>query len=197
MPGSHTGDRPAMRCIVGLGNPGAEYAYTRHNVGFMVMELLGVRHRISLGARRHRATVGRGRIADVETLLVQPQTFMNDSGSAVRRLLSYYDLGPQHLLVVCDDINLDVGQLRLRRSGSAGGQKGLRSVIRLLGTDEFARLRIGVGRVPSGRDATGYVLTPFRASERAAAQEAVEQAADAVECALSHGLETAMNRFNG
>jgi len=185
-----------MRCIVGLGNPGSAYATTRHNVGFRVADALATRHAIDLSKRRHQTLIGRGRIGAVEVMLAKPQTFMNDSGIAVRRLLDYYHLEPQHLLVVCDDINLDLGQLRLRRSGSPGGQKGLRSIAQHLGTIDFVRLRIGVGRLDTGRDATGYVLSPFRASEREPAEEAVERAADAVECAIRDGLETAMGRYN-
>jgi len=186
-----------MRCIVGLGNPGSEYATTRHNVGFMVVSLLAQRHRISLNTRRHEAIFGRGDIGGVPTLLAQPQTFMNNSGSAVRRLLAYYKLEPQHLLVVADDINLDIGVIRIRRSGSHGGQKGLRSITQSISTDEYARLRLGVGRLDSGRDATSYVLSPFRASERDRAEEAVWRAADAVQHALTEGVDAAMSRFNG
>jgi PTH1 family peptidyl-tRNA hydrolase len=186
-----------MRCIAGLGNPGSEYARTRHNVGFMVVDTLAGRHGISLGTRRHEALHGRGVIGGLDVVLGQPQTFMNHSGSAIRRLLAYYGLEPKHLLVICDDINLDLGVLRLRRTGSHGGQKGLRSVARMLGTQDYARLRIGIGRVPAGRDATAYVLSSFRAVERAAAEDAIRRASDAVECALEHGLEEAMNRYNG
>ncbi|MBM3499047.1 MAG: aminoacyl-tRNA hydrolase [Armatimonadetes bacterium] len=185
-----------MRCLVGLGNPGSAYAATRHNVGFQVVDALAARHGIDVAKRRHQALLGRGRIGEVEVLLVKPQTFMNDSGLAVRRVLEYYRLEPCHLLVVCDDINLDLGQLRLRRAGSPGGQKGLRSIGQHLGRTDFVRLRIGVGRLETGRDATGFVLSPFRASEREAADDALQQAADAVECALREGLEAAMGRYN-
>jgi len=122
---------------------------------------------------------------------------MNNSGEAVRRLLAYYGLGPEHLLVLVDDINLPLGALRLRRSGSDGGQKGLRSIAQHLKTNGFARLRIGVGQLPPGRDATAFVLSPFRASERDDAAGAMDRAADAVEAALAEGLEVAMNRHNG
>ncbi len=186
-----------MRCIVGLGNPGPEYARTRHNVGAMVIDRLAERHGIALATRRHHALFGRGALSGVETLLVEPQTFMNNSGDAVRRILAYYELGPEHLLVVMDDINLPLGVLRIRRSGTDGGQKGLRSIIQHLKTPDIARLRLGVGQLPAGRDATAYVLSPFRASEREAAATALDRAADAVEVALAEGLEAAMNRYNG
>jgi PTH1 family peptidyl-tRNA hydrolase len=186
-----------MRCIVGLGNPGAEYAHTRHNAGAAAVELLAARHSIPLSKRRHQALFGRGVIAGVEALLAQPQTFMNNSGQAVRRLLSFYGLGSEHLLVVVDDLNLPLGTTRLRRKGSDGGQKGLRSVAQHLGTTDFPRLRIGIGPLPSGRDATAFVLSPFRPSERRAAESGIERAADAIERALTDGLEPAMGQYNG
>ncbi len=186
-----------MRCIVGLGNPGIEYADTRHNAGAAAVDLLARRHSIRLARRRHQAVYGRGEIAGVEVLLAQPVTFMNNSGQAVGRLLSFYGLSPDHLLVVVDDINLPLGTIRLRRKGSDGGQKGLRSVAQHLGTTQYARLRIGVGPLPAGRDATAFVLSPFRPSERDAAFSGIERAADAIERALGHGLEAAMGEFNG
>jgi peptidyl-tRNA hydrolase, PTH1 family len=186
-----------MRCIVGLGNPGPEYARTRHNAGAMAVERLAARQGIPLTARRHHALYGRGTVAGVPALLALPQTFMNASGEAVRRLLAYYGLGPEHLLVAVDDINLPLGAIRVRRSGSDGGQKGLRSIGRHLGTTEFARLRIGVGALPPGRDATAFVLSPFRASERAEAEAAIDRAADAIQVAVGEGIEAAMNRYNG
>ncbi|MGQ9730491.1 MAG: aminoacyl-tRNA hydrolase [Candidatus Zipacnadales bacterium] len=185
-----------MRCIVGLGNPGPEYALTRHNVGFRVVDCLAERHGISVVKRRHGALVGRGRVGDLDILLVQPQTFMNNSGPVVRKLLTYYRLGPSHLLVISDDINLDLGQLRLRRSGSPGGQKGLQSIVQHLGTSDFVRLRVGVGRLAPGQDAVRFVLSPFRTDEQEAAADAILRAANAVDCALLEGLEIAMNRFN-
>jgi PTH1 family peptidyl-tRNA hydrolase len=186
-----------MRCIVGLGNPGPEYAGTRHNVGAAVVEVLAGRHNIGLSKRRHQAVYGRGKIERLDVLLAQPLTFMNNSGQAVRRLLDYHGLGVEHLLVVVDDINLTLGTTRLRRKGSDGGQKGLRSVARHLGTTDYARLRIGVGPLPAGRDATSFVLSRFRASERGTAEEAIGRAADAVERALASGLEAAMDEYNG
>lgn len=185
-----------MRCIVGLGNPGPNYAQTRHNVGFRVIDALAARHQISISKRRHQALIGRGEIAGVDVILAKPQTFMNESGAAVRRLLAYYQLQLRHLLVVSDDINLDLGQIRLRRAGSAGGQKGLRSISQHLGSNDFARLRVGIGRLAPGQDATRFVLSPFSAHERQAAEAAIQRAADAIECALRNGLEDAMNRYN-
>jgi len=185
-----------MRCIVGLGNPGAQYAETRHNVGFLVLDRLAERRQIGVTRGRHRALFGRGQIAGEDCLLVKPQTFMNDSGVAVRRVLQYYRLEPADVLLVYDDIALDLGVMRLRRGGSDGGHKGVRSVIHLLGTDQIARLRLGVGRPPEGASAINYVLSPFARSERERAEQMVGDAADAVELVLREGLEVAMNRYN-
>ncbi len=185
-----------MRCLVGLGNPGAQYAETRHNVGFLVVDRLAQRHQVGVTRGRHRALFGRGRIGDEDCLLVKPQTFMNDSGDAVLRLLLYYRLEPADVLLVYDDINLDLGVMRLRRGGSDGGHKGVRSVLHYLHTDQVARLRLGIGRPPEGASAINYVLSPFARSEMDRAQEMVDQAADAVEAVLREGLEVAMNRYN-
>ena len=186
-----------MHCLVGLGNPGAQYAETRHNVGFLVIDRLAERHQVGVTRGRHRALFGRGKIAGEDCLLVKPQTFMNDSGDAVLRVLLYYRLQPADVLLIYDDIALDLGVRRLRRGGSDGGHKGVRSVIRYLHTDQVARLRLGVGRLPEGAEAINYVLSPFARSERDRASEMVDQAADAVELCLREGLEVAMNRHNG
>ena len=185
-----------MHCLVGLGNPGAEYAATRHNVGWHVLDLLAQRHGIELTRRRMRAHYGRGRIAGEECLLVKPQTFMNDSGDAVARVLMYYHLEPTDLLLVSDDLNLDLGVMRLRRGGSDGGQKGLRSVMQHLHTQEVARLRLGIGRPSPGQEARNYVLSRVARSEADRWQEMVERAADAVELYLREGIAAAMNAYN-
>lgn len=185
-----------MHVLVGLGNPGAQYAETRHNVGFLVIDRLADRHRIAVSRGRHRALFGRGRICGEDCLLVKPQTFMNDSGDAVLRLLRYYHLQPSDVLLITDDLNLDLGAMRLRRGGSDGGHKGVRSVIHYLDTDQVPRVRLGIGRGPEGQGSIDYVLSPFAPSERERAQEMVEKAADAVECVLAEGLEAAMNQYN-
>lgn len=184
-----------MHVLVGLGNPGAQYAETRHNVGFLVIDRLAERHQVTVSRQRHRALFGRGRILGEDCLLVKPQTFMNDSGDAVRRLLMFYRVPPADVLLVCDDLNLDLGVMRLRRGGSDGGHKGVRSVIDYLDTDQIARLRLGIGR-PAGPNAIDYVLSPFARSEREQVQEMRDRAVEAVECVLRDGLETAMNRYN-
>jgi PTH1 family peptidyl-tRNA hydrolase len=185
--------RPKL--VVGLGNPGREYAGTRHNVGFDVVEQLAEKSGCSLRKRmRFSAEVGEaGGI-----ILAKPQTFMNRSGAAVAALVRWLKITPGEVLVVVDDADLPVGQLRLRPSGGSGGHNGLRSIIEALGgSEEFARLRVGIGRTaPVGVDISGHVLGKFARAERAAADEAVRQAVAAVESCLKEGLTAAMNQFN-
>lgn len=185
-----------MHCLVGLGNPGAEYAATRHNVGWHVLEELARRHGVELSRRRMRAQYGRGRVAGEECLLVKPQTFMNDSGDAVARVLMFYHLPVDSVLLICDDLNLDLGVMRLRRGGSDGGQKGLRSVIQHLHTNEIPRLRLGIGRPHPGQDARNYVLSRVARSEEDRWQEMIQRAAEAVEMYLREGIGPAMNAYN-
>lgn len=183
-----------MKLIVGLGNPGREYMGTRHNVGFKVVELLAGRNGIHVRARRGRAQVGEGEIAGCRVVIAKPMTFMNLSGESVSALVRRYRLAPSDLMVVCDDLNLPLGKIRMRASGSSGGQKGLKSIIHSLGSEEWARLRVGIGS-PKG-DAVGHVLSRFKRSEADAVREAVEAAADALEMYLSEGIDPAMNKFN-
>jgi peptidyl-tRNA hydrolase, PTH1 family len=181
--------------VVGLGNPGPEYSNTRHNVGFMVLEVLSRRHRVPIRGTRHGARVGEGEVAGEPASLVKPLTFMNVSGRAVAPLAHSYSLAPDRVLVVYDDADLPLGKIRVRARGSAGGHGGLKSIIAAMGSSEFPRVRIGIGR--SGRgDLVDHVLTGFRPDERAVMDAAIQRAADAVECALTDGIETAMNRFN-
>lgn len=188
------------KAIVGLGNPGPEYRDTRHNVGWRVVDLLAQRWRAPKPPRRQR-----GQKAEVvalerggeRVLLVKPLTYMNDSGVAVQALAEKDGLQPGDALIVYDDLDLPFGRVRVRRGGSAGGHRGVRSLIDRLGTSDFPRVRIGIGRPPPGMDPIDYVLTEFNPDERPAIQEAVERAADALEVILDEGLEAAMNRFNG
>src|SRR5579884_2760999 len=150
--------------IVGLGNPGPRYENTRHNIGFMVVERLAGRNGLSFKGSKQRADIARGPVDGITAILALPVTYMNDSGIAVSRLLSYYHVPRSRLLVVCDDLDLPFGSLRLRPSGSAGGQKGLLSIIQQLGTEDFARLRLGIGR-PPGPGAIPHVLGAFPAEQ--------------------------------
>ncbi len=187
-----------MKLVVGLGNPGREYERTRHNVGFMVVERMAD----AAGAtfrRSHRAEA-RCAAADVEgagrVILAEPLTYMNASGEAVAALMRWHRAAPADLVVVYDDVDLPVGALRLRPKGGAGGHKGVRSVIERLGTDGFARVRIGVGRGPEQRDMVDHVLSAFAREERPAIEAAVERAAEAVRAVVRDGVERAMNEFN-
>ncbi|MGD9857026.1 MAG: aminoacyl-tRNA hydrolase [Planctomycetaceae bacterium] len=185
-----------MKVVVGLGNPGRKYVGTRHNVGFEVLARLAQQYgpdpvRTRFDAELTEITVGRERI-----LLAAPQTYMNLSGRSVRQILDFYKVPAGELLVVCDDLNLDVGRLRLRASGSAGGQKGLQDTIGQLGTGDFARLRIGIGRPPARMDAAAYVLQKFSLQDRKSVDEAVALAADAVVMWANDGVQSAMNCVN-
>jgi PTH1 family peptidyl-tRNA hydrolase len=188
------GETP-LKLIVGLGNPGAEYAQTRHNAGFEVIDVLARRHGISVNRRQFRALVGDGRIGSERVILMRPLTFMNLSGEAVAAAMRFYRLTPAELIVILDDVALPPGRLRLRYTGSAGGHNGLQNIIDRIGTQDFARIRIGVGPARSG-DLINHVLSRFRPDELEPITAAYELAADAVECALSNSFETAMNRFN-
>jgi PTH1 family peptidyl-tRNA hydrolase len=185
-----------MKAVVGLGNPGSKYLRTRHNIGFEVLAELARRHAGTQPKLKFDAELVEVTIAAEKTLLVAPQTYMNASGRAVRRLVDFYELPLSDLLVVCDDINLDVGRLRWRRSGSAGGQKGLNDIINHLGTQEIARLRIGIGRPPGQMDAADYVLSRFGSAEKEDIEHAIVLAADGVELWIAEGIEAAMNRYN-
>jgi len=183
------------RLVVGLGNPGRRYADTRHNVGFRVIEELARRHGIRRTRNLDRVQVACGDILGVPTALCRPQTFMNNSGEAVAPLLRRFGLAASDLLVVQDDLDLETGRLRVRAQGSAGGHRGMRSLMEGLGSGEFARVRIGIGR-PRHGEPIDHVLSPFSADEEPLIRAAVEQAAEAVECWLTEGVEAAMNRFN-
>ena len=194
-----------MKLIVGLGNPGRRYAATRHNIGFDVLDLLAGRHRIewasaprgieALAARWRGGVQGVPPFSE-DTVLAKPLTFMNLSGHAVVGLLQFFKIEVPDLIVVVDDTNLELGRLRARGSGSAGGHNGLKSVIEALGTEDFARLRIGVGRGDARRDLADHVLAKFDPEERTNVAETVGRAADAVELFVAEGIAPVMNRFN-
>ncbi len=186
-----------MRVIVGLGNPGKQYVHTPHNVGFDVVEKLAVRWDCRVtGSFRFRARTGKAVVNGESVLLVQPQAYMNNSGPALAPLLRTKGAGAQDLIVVADDADLETGRLRVRAKGGSGGHKGVASIIASLGTEEFARVRIGIGRAVEGRDLVEHVLTPFSVEERRQMDDVIERAADAVLCIVESGVEAAMNKFN-
>jgi PTH1 family peptidyl-tRNA hydrolase len=189
-------DGPRLRIVVGLGNPGRKYARTRHNVGFWCVERLAKDGSIAFSQRRQRAVIGEGVLEGVRVALAKPRTFVNNSGEAIRYLLARYRASPAELLVVYDEMDLAPGHLRLRHRGSAGGHNGMRSIIESIGVQDFARLRVGIGRPPVGVDEVTHVLGTMAAEERDQADKAVERAAQAIRCALAEGIDVAMNRFN-
>jgi PTH1 family peptidyl-tRNA hydrolase len=183
-----------MKLVVGLGNPGRRYAGTRHNIGFDVLDRLTGRHGLEWESAPADALITRWRAAGA--LLAKPLTFMNLSGQAVGELLRFFKIDLADLLIVVDDVNLDLGRLRARAAGSAGGHNGLKSVIAHLGTEEFARLRIGVGRGDGRRDLADHVLATFEPDERTVVAGTVDRTADAVELFVAEGIGAVMNRFN-
>ena len=186
-----------MRLVVGLGNPGSRYKGTRHNVGFETIDKLSYDFDIDLkNNRRFRAYTGEGRILGVRVMLVQPQTYMNLSGEAISRILAYYKLLPQDIIVVYDDTALPVGVIRVRERGSAGGQKGMTNTIALLGTDEFPRVRIGIGDKPPGFSLSDYVLSCFLREEWDDMIKGITKAGDAVQTILTEGTVRAMMLYN-
>jgi PTH1 family peptidyl-tRNA hydrolase len=187
---------PPRHLIVGLGNPGGEYRGTRHNVGFDAIDLLAERHRIDARHFDKRALVGYGQIGEVAVVLAKPQTFMNLSGESVAPLMRMLELRPQDVIVVVDEMDLPLGRIRIRKEGSAGGHNGLKSLIQHLGTQEFPRVRIGVGRPPQGADTVEHVLSRFGRDEIEPIRTAIARAADAAESIAEEGLDAAMNRFN-
>lgn len=185
-----------MKLVVGLGNPGKKYNGTRHNLGFDVLSVLAHRFSAPPAKIKYESEWTEILIGDERVLLVAPQTYMNLSGRAVQQFVNFFKIPLENILVVSDDLNLDPAQLRLRASGSAGGQKGLQNTINQLGSQEFARLRIGIGRPREGMETSVYVLQRFSKSERADIDEAINRAADGVEWWVKEGIEYAMNRVN-
>ncbi len=185
-----------MKFIVGLGNPGSRYAGTRHNVGYDVLQVLGRRLSVDRWRSQYEADIADGLIGGEKVLLVAPTTYMNLSGRAVKSHLGFHQGEAGDVLVICDDLNLPSGKLRLRASGSAGGQKGLQNIVELLGTPQVARLRIGIGRPLAPIDPSDYVLGKFSSEEKPLIEAAVLQAAEAVEVWVSHGIAAAMNKYN-
>jgi len=187
-----------LHLIVGLGNPGAEYAKTRHNAGFTLVELLARRWKADwAGERKFNARIARAKYDGRRVLLCQPQTFMNLSGEAVGAVKDFYQLPLEQVLVAVDDADLPLGEIRLRPGGGAGGHHGLESIGQHLGSDGFARLRLGIGRADGAREITGHVLGRFDAGEAALMEKVFGRAANQVECWLATGIEKAMNQFNG
>lgn len=185
-----------MYLIAGLGNPTKEYDKTRHNVGFSVIDVLADRYRIDISEKKHKALCGRGVIEGQKVLLLKPQTFMNLSGESIRAAADYYKIESEEMIVIYDDISLDPGQLRIRLKGSAGGHNGIKNIIANLGTQDFPRIKVGVGAKPPRMDLADYVLSRFGAGEQKLMEEAFGEAAEAAVMMMTDGAERAMNHFN-
>ena len=184
--------------VVCLGNPGDKYENTRHNAGFLVADALSKRHRVPVNKLKNRALTGVVDLDGQKVLVMKPMTYMNLSGEAVGPTARFYKIPADHVLVVSDDTDLPLGKLRVRRSGSAGGHNGLKSIIAHLGTDQFPRVKVGVGKKPHpDYDMADWVLSRFQGEDKKVMDAAAETAADAVECFILHGADQAMNQFNG
>jgi PTH1 family peptidyl-tRNA hydrolase len=181
--------------IAGLGNPGRKYSRTRHNIGFLVVEEIACRYKIDLAEKKEAYRIGRGSVAGQKFLLVEPLLFMNMSGSPLRGILRKFNVVPENFVLVHDDLDMEAGKLRIRKTGSSGGHKGVESVIQNIGSRDFVRVKIGIGREP-GMPAEEYVLSKFKRHEIGAIKDAVQNAADAVGVIISEGVDAAMNRFN-
>lgn len=185
-----------MYLIVGLGNPGVRYTRNRHNVGARCLTRLAAAHGLEFGRRQKNARVARGTIREFPVLLAIPQTFMNESGRAVAPLVHFYQVPPERLLVVYDDLDLPLGAIRLRPDGGSGGHRGMQSVIDHLGTQKFPRLRIGIGRPPEQMDPADYVLRDFSPDEESVLEEVLDRATAAIRTWVTEGLEKAMSLYN-
>ena len=185
-----------MYVIAGLGNPGREYEGTRHNVGFMTLDALADKYNIDVREKAFKGLIGKGMIEGNKVILVKPQTYMNLSGECIRQVMDYYKVDPSEFIVIYDDISLVPGGIRIRKKGSAGGHNGIKNIIAHLGTQEFPRVRIGVGEKPARMDLADYVLSRFPKDERVLMEEAFERAGEAAVCMMNDTMEHAMNQFN-
>lgn len=185
-----------MIVIAGLGNPEKDYKGTRHNVGFEAVNKFAYDHNIDINRAKFRAHLGEGHFKGEKILLVKPQTYMNLSGESVRDVLSFYKLSPENLIVLFDDTDLDVGEIRIRKGGTSGGQKGMKSIIYQLETDEITRIRIGIGQKPKEMDLAAFVLSRFHGNDMEKIIEGITKATDALEIILKEGVDAAMNKYN-
>lgn len=191
------GKEKEMYLIVGLGNPGKQYQKTRHNIGFDVIDMLAEKYNISIDIAKHKGLLGKGIIEGQRVVLVKPMTYMNNSGECVREVMDYYKLTIDNIIVIFDDINLEPGKLRLRPRGSAGGHNGIKSIIAYLKSEEFKRIKFGVGNKPKGWDLVDWVLGQFPDEWSADLKEGKQKACEAVRWIISEGIESGMNHFNG
>lgn len=185
-----------MYLIAGLGNPSKTYEGTRHNVGFSMIDALADAFQIDVTTKKHKAIVGRGVIEGMKVILAKPQTYMNLSGESIREIADFYKIDPENMITIYDDISLDVGRLRIRKKGSAGGHNGIKNIIAHLGTDVFPRIKVGVGEKPQGWDLADYVLSKYSKEEQQALREASDNVIGAVKLMVMDNIDAAMNQYN-
>ena len=186
-----------MYVVVGLGNPGKQYENTRHNIGFNVIDILSKEYDIPVTKIKHKALIGEGRIGPEKVLLVKPQTYMNLSGETLIDIYKYYKVDLSNIIVIYDDIDLDVGKIRIRKKGSGGTHNGMRSIVKCLGSTEFPRVRIGVSKPMPGQDLADFVLSRFRKEELENLDTGLEKAYNAVDCIIRENIDMSMNKYNG
>ena len=185
-----------MYLIAGLGNPSKNYEGTRHNIGFTMIDAIGEKFGIDVTTKKHKALVGRGIIDGMRVILAKPQTYMNLSGESIREIADFYKSEPENIIIIYDDISLDVGRLRIRKKGSAGGHNGIKNIIAHLGTQEFPRIKVGIGNKPEGWDLADYVLSKYSKAEQEALKEASDDVIGAVRLMIMDDIDAAMNRYN-
>ena len=186
-----------MYVVVGLGNPGKQYDKTRHNVGFDVIDILAEEYGISVSKIKHKALIGEGRVGTEKVLLVKPQTYMNLSGETLIDIYNYYKVDMENIIVIYDDIDLDVGKIRIRKKGSGGTHNGMRSITKCLGSTDFPRVRVGVSKPRPGQDLADFVLSRFRKEEADDVELGLEKAAKSVDVMIRENIDLAMNKYNG
>lgn len=185
-----------MYLIAGLGNPSKNYEGTRHNIGFTMIDAIGEKFGIDVTTKKHKALLGRGIIDGMRVILAKPQTYMNLSGESIREIADFYKIEPENIIIIYDDISLDVGRLRIRKKGSAGGHNGIKNIIAHLGTQEFPRIKVGIGNKPEGWDLADYVLSKYSKAEQEALKEASDDVIGAVRLMIMDDIDAAMNRYN-
>ena len=190
----YKGDK--MKIVVGLGNPGSEYSQTRHNVGFMAIDMWAEKHGVTAWKNKFEAQIAEIKIHNENIILVKPQTYMNLSGVAVREVVNWYKVKPEDVIVIYDDMDTTLGKIRLRKKGSSGGHNGIESILVNIGKEEFPRVRVGIGRPPSGWTVVGYVLGKFNQDEQPVVVDVINKIGLALDCWLKEGLDKAMNKFN-
>ena len=186
-----------MFLIVGLGNIGKQYENTRHNIGFKAVEFIGEKYNISINRIKFKGTYGEGTIGDEKVILLKPSTFMNLSGESVREVANFYKIPAANIIILHDDMSIDVGRMRIRAKGSAGGQNGIKNIILQLGTEEFPRIKLGVGQPKPNMDWISHVMGGFSKEEKPRLEQIISASSDAVEIMIKSGVSEAMNKFNG